>query len=169
MKIIAEIIGYAAVLCAFIMFQQTDRKRLIFCKLIIDFLWITHFAMLGGYTIVCTTSISVFRELVFINRDKPFFKGRIWLWIFIALYAATPIVTWKGIYSIFPAMASIAATVSFWVKSVKETKKISLLVAIGQLIYEIAINSYAAITNELVTIASILISFFRGWKKMKVE
>ena len=61
MKIIAEIIGYAAVLCAFIMFQQTDRKRLIFCKLIIDFLWITHFAMLGGYTIVCTTSISVFR------------------------------------------------------------------------------------------------------------
>lgn len=55
MKIIAEIIGYAAVLGAFIMFQQTERKRLIFCKLIIDFLWITHFAIYiyFGFQRVC--------------------------------------------------------------------------------------------------------------------
>lgn len=164
MKIIAEIIGYTAVLGAFILFQQTDRKRLIFCKLILDFLWIVHFVMIGGYTTACTAFISIFRELVFVNCDKPFFKGRIWLWIFIALYAVTPIFTWRGICSIFPAMASMGATVSFWVKSVKTTKKIALLVAMGQLVYEIAVNSYAAITNELVTIASILISFFRGCK-----
>ncbi len=161
MKIIAEIIGYVAVFCVFLMFQQTDRKKLIFCKLIIDFLWIIHFALLGGYTIVCTTSIAVFRELVFINRDKPFFKSSIWLWLFIVLYAVTPIFTWEGIYSIFPVISSIIATVSLWIKSVKKTKAISLLVSSSQLIYEVALNSYSAMTYEIATIISILISFFR--------
>ncbi len=160
-KIIAEVIGYVAVFFAFIMFQQTSRKRLIFCKLIIDFLWITHFAMLGGYTIVCTTSISVLRELVFINRDKRFFSSRIWLFAFLLFYAATPIFTWEGIHSIFPAISSIAATVSLWVQSVNRTKQISLMVSISQLIYEAVVCSYAAMTGEVVTILSIIISFIR--------
>lgn len=165
MKIIAELIGYAAVLSAFVMFQQTDRKRLIFCKLIIDILWITHFAMLGGYTIVCTTSVAVIREIVFINRDKRIFSSQIWLWIFIAVYTVIPVLTWEGIHSIFPALSSIAATFSLWVRSVRRTKEISLFVALSQLVYEIAVGSYAAVTNEIVTITSIIISFLRERKK----
>ena len=161
MKLIAEIIGYIAVICVFFMFQQTERKKLILCKLIIDFLWIIHFALLGGFTIVCTTSIAVFRELIFINRDKPFFKSNFWLWLFIGLYAITPIFTWEGIHSIFPVISSIIATVSLWIKSVKRTKAISLAVSSSQLIYEVVLNSYSAMTYEIVTIISILISFFR--------
>lgn len=48
-KTVAEIIGFIAVASAFVMFQQTERKKLIFCKLIIDLLWIIHLGMLGGY------------------------------------------------------------------------------------------------------------------------
>ena len=161
MKIIAEIIGCGAILSVFFMFQQTERKRLIFCKLIIDFLWIAHFLLLGGYTIVCTTVIAVFRELVFINRHKPFFKSSAWLWLFIGLYTITPIFTWEGIYSIFPVISSIIATVSLWLESVKKTKVISLFVSSSQLVYEVALNSYSAMSYEIVTIISILISFFR--------
>ena len=165
MKIIAEIIGYAAVLLVFFMFQQNVRKKLIFCKLLIDFLWIIHFALLGGYTIVYTTSIAVFRELVFINRDRPFFKSVAWLWLFIALYIITPVFTWEGIYSIFPVISSVVATVSLWVKSVKKTKAISLVVSSSQLVYEAALKSYSAMTYEIVTIISILISFLRKRNK----
>lgn len=168
MKLIAEIIGYIAILCSFVMFQQSDRKRLIFCKLIMDFLWIAHFVLLGGYTVACTTFIAVFRELVFYNRDKRLFNSPVWLGVFIALYAMTPIITWEGIYSIFPAISSIIATVSFWLKSVKKTKLLSLFVAVGQLIYEISIKSYAAVTNEIVTVSSILISFARGLRKKQL-
>ncbi|MBO5200299.1 MAG: YgjV family protein [Clostridia bacterium] len=160
-KVIAEIIGYVAVFFAFVMFQQTHRKRLILCKLIIDLLWITHFVMLGGYTIVCTTSISVFRELVFINRDKRFFSSKFWLFAFILFYAASPIFTWEGIHSIFPALSSVAATISLWVRSVKRTKQISLAVSVSQLIYEAVVCSYAAMTGEIVTIVSIIIYFIR--------
>ena len=161
MKLIAEIIGAVAVLTSFVMFQQTNRKRLIFCKFIMDLLWIAHFIILGGYTIVCTTSISVFREIVFINKDKPFFKSKIWLLIFVSLYISALFFTWEGIFSVFPVMSSVAATVSFWIDSVKKTKTISLFVSISQIIYSIARNSYSAITNELVTISSIIISFIR--------
>ena len=161
MKIIAEIIGIAAVLTSFIMFQQTNRKRLIFCKFVMDLLWIIHFIMLGGYTIVFTTSISVFREIVFINNDKPFWGSRVWLLVFILLYSSGLFFTWEGIYSIFPVMSSIAATISFWIQSVKKTKIISFFVSLSQIVYSLARNSYSGITNELVTITSILVSFLR--------
>lgn len=160
-KTVAEIIGGFAVAGAFVMFQQTERKRLIFCKLIIDLLWIIHLAMLGGYTGLCITVIAVFRELVFMNRDKPFFSSNLWLYLFILLYALTPIFTWQGIFSIFPAISASLASVSFWMKSVKKTKCISILVSCSQLVYVISINSYSAIVNEAVTLTSIIISLIR--------
>lgn len=166
-KIIAEIIGYAAVLTSFVMFQQTERKRLIGCKLIMDILWIIHFLMLGGYTIVATTSISVLREIVFFNKDKPIFKSKKWLFVFIIFYALTPILTWEGYYSIFPAVSSIIATIGLWVDSVKKTKNISFWVCVGQIIYAIVRRSYAAVTNEVITMSSIIISKIRSIRGRK--
>ena len=148
MKLIAEIIGGSAVLFSFVMFQQNKRKNLILCKLIIDILWIIHFIILGGYTIVCTTSISFFRELVFINNDKPFWGSKNWLYLFILLYIGALFFTWQGFYSIFPVISSIAATISFWIDSVKKTKIISFFVSISQIVYCISRRSYSAITNE---------------------
>ena len=165
MKLIAEIIGCLAVLSSFIMFQQTERKRLIFCKLIIDFLWITHLAILGAYTGVCITAIAVFRELIFINQDKAIFKNQCWLWLFIAFYVVTPIFTWQGISSILPAMSSIANTVGFWLKSVKKMKCVSIFSSASQLAYGILINSYSVMANETVIIISILISLIRKREK----
>ena len=136
-------------------------KRLIFGKLVTDLLWITHFLLLGGYTMACISSIAVFRGIVFINRDKRFFKSKLWLYFFIALSLLTPALTWEGIHSIFPAISSTAATIGFWSESVKKTKTISLFVSVNQIIYCVARNSYAAITNEIVTITSILISLLR--------
>ena len=168
MKIIAEIIGFVAVLMTFVMFQQTKRKKLIFCKLITDVLWIIHFLMLGGYTIVFTTLISAFREVVFINNDKHFWGSRVWLFIFIIFYISALVFTWDSIYSIFPVVSSIAATVSFWIKSVKKTKTISFFVSISQIIYSISRRSYSAIVNELVGITSLIVSFFRIRKDGKI-
>ena len=162
MKLIAEIIGGSAVLLSFVMFQQNKRKNLILCKLIMDILWIVHFILLGGFTIVCTTSISFFRELICINKDKPFWGRKVWLYVFIALYIGALVFTWQDFYSIFPVISSIAATISFWIDSVKKTKTISFFVSISQIIYSISRRSYSAITNELVTISSIVISFIRN-------
>lgn len=164
-----ELLGFAAVFVGFLMFQQRDRKRLIFCKLLCDILWILHFLFLGANTIVCTTFISVLREFVFFNKDKPLFQKKIWLFLFVFLYATTPIYTWKGIYCIFPAFSSILATVAFWSSSVKNTKKISFCVAISQIIYEIAVKSYSAIINELISISSIVISFIRDAKNKNIQ
>lgn len=160
-KAVAEVIGFLAVASAFVMFQQTERNKLIFCKLIIDLLWIVHLAMLGGWTGLCITVIAVFRELVFMNRDKPIFNSNFWLYLFILLYALTPIFTWQNVFSIFPAVSASLASVSFWMKSVKKTKYLSILVSCSQLVYVISINSYSAIINEVVTITSIVISLIR--------
>lgn len=161
LKLIGEIVGYIAVVSAFVMFQQTDRKRLIFCKLIIDILWVIHFGFLGGYTGLCITAINVGRELIFMNRDKPIFKSKLWLCMFIALYAVTPVFTWQGAVSIFPAVSATIASISFWSRSVKKTKLLSALVSLNQFVYEASIHYYSAMTNEVVTLTSIFISFIR--------
>lgn len=166
MKIIAEIVGYMAVATTFIMNQQSSRKRIILFRLIMDFLWITHFLLLhDGYTIVLTTTIAVFRELVFYNRDKKFFSSKIWLAVFIVITASTPIFSWIGIVSIFPAINAILATVSFWIKSVKTTKKLLFLSSVCQMIYLIAVQSYSAITGEILAMMSIIFFFIRNYKK----
>lgn len=167
MKIIAEIIGYIAMATSFVMNQQSSRKRIILFKLLMDFLWIAHFLMIGGYTIVLTTSIAVFREFVFINRDKKFFSSNIWLAVFIVLTASTPIFSWIGVVSIFPAVSSILATISFWIKSVKTTKKLLFLSSVCQMVYVISVHSYSAITGEILTMTSIIIFFIRTYKREK--
>lgn len=166
-KFFIELVGFAAIFLAIVMYQQNDRKKLIFFKLLIDILWVVHYLPLNRYTIVLTSCINILREFVFYNKEKPFFKSRIWVALFIGAYAVSPILTWRDIFSIFPPISSIITSIALWCDSVKRTKIISLCVAISQLVYGISANSLANISNEILSISSIIVSFIRNRFKNK--
>ena len=162
MEILGQLIGFAAMGVSFFIYQQKKRENVIILKLITEFLWIAHFAFIGGYTAMTTTGIAVFSEIVFLNNDKKIFSGKWCLYFFIAAFFASLIFTYDGIASVFPVISSSIATIGFWNKKVSKMQVFFFIQSIGMLIYNIVVFSIAGICNELITISSLIIAIIRN-------
>lgn len=164
MKLFAEIIGYAAVLVSFFIFQQKERKKVLSLKLLDDVLWATHFYLLGGFTNSYTTIVAIFRECIFYNKDKAWAKNKIWIAIFTIFFVVVGITSWDGIYSIFPVINSTLSTVGFWSNSTKRTKLLILPGAMGMALYSIKYHSMSSLLAQVITLLSIAVFFVREYK-----
>lgn len=164
-EIIGQVIGFVAVIFALFIFIQKERKKLLVFKLITDFLWIAHFFMIGAYTPMLVTSVAVFRELIFINRDKyKILKKKIIPAIFSLIFVFMAVLSWNGIKSLLSATGSGLATFAFYESKVGRIRLISFFVSCLMLINGIAYGSFANIFNEIITMVSITIGFLKGRK-----
>lgn len=163
---LGQAIGVIAMVESFFIFQVTDRKKMVALKLIDDVLWVTHFILIGGYTAALTTGIAIFREIIFYFKgNKKWASSTVWAFIFSLAFAACAPLTWTGIFSIFPAAASVVSTWVFWVNRTEIAKLIQLPSAICMFIYSIVFSSYSGAITQVITIASIAIFFARHFIK----
>ena len=135
---IGQAIGVIAMVESFVIYQVTDRKKMVALKLLDDVLWVIHFILIGGYTAMLTTGIAVCAPL-----------------------------TWANIFSIFPAAASVVSTWVFWVNKTETAKLIQLPSALCMFIYSIVYSSYSGVLTQIITIASIALFFARYFIKNK--
>jgi hypothetical protein len=167
---IGQAVGVIAMCESFFIFQVTDRRKMLALKLLDDLLWITHHILIGGYTAALTTSIAVFREIIFYYKGrKPWASNVLWAIGFSLVFAACAPLTWVNIFSIFPAMASVVATWSFWVNKTNVTKLIQLPSAVCMFIYCIVYSSYSGVLTQIITIISIALFFARSFIKKGEE
>ena len=68
--IIGQAIGILDILFSYFIFSQKNNKSILKFKLMSDLMWVAHFMLIGAYTGMATTSLSLIREILFINRDK---------------------------------------------------------------------------------------------------
>lgn len=169
MNLFVQIIGYAAVLVSFFIFQQKDRKRVLLLKLLDDVLWATHFYLLGGFTNAYTTIVAIFREGIFYNKDKAWAKNKIWIVIFTIFFVAVGITGRDGVYSIFPVINSTLSTVGFWSNSTKRTKLLILPGAFGMALYSVRYHSMSSLLAQVITILSIAVFFLREYGSKRKE
>lgn len=111
--IIAQIFGAVGILAFIMLYQFNSMKNVLKTKMVMDVLWAVHYLLLGAASAFAVNAICLVRECVFLNDDKKIFKSQIWLLVFVAFNIVSAIVTWKGYFSIIPAMASTLATISF--------------------------------------------------------
>lgn len=166
---IGQILGFLAIATEFVIYQQKTKKGLILVKLIADLIWTTHFLLIGGWTGAATTAVAIFREIVFyFSSGKKWAQHKAWVVLFSCVFFSCSILTWKGIYSLFPAICSVISTVAFRVNSPRKTKLLQIPSVVAMLIYNGIILSYAGMINGVLSLASIIIFFLReGWKKRK--
>ena len=69
MQIAAQIFGALGMAALFMSYQQTQRKRLIGCKLTADVMWVVHYLLLGAVGGAIPNFVGIFRELVFMRRS----------------------------------------------------------------------------------------------------
>ncbi len=162
MKLLAQAFGVGAMIALFTLYQQKDRKRLLFSKLCADVCWVIHYFLLGGFGGMIPNLVGIFRELIFVRREEKSWANKaVWPILFVFCGWALGIFTFKSPINILPIAASTFVTVSLWVKKPRLTKIISIPVNISFLIYDAFVGSYIGIVNESVSILSIIISFIK--------
>ena len=163
---IAQVFGAAAIVDSFIIFQQTDRRRLLVLKMLQDICWLTHYLLLSAYSAAATSAICFFRGIVFYNNSKKWASSRWWLFGFITLYAVSAILTWEDVFCLFPGLSSTLSAIAFWVKDTRKTKMLSIGASGSTLVYNIthsrSVPVYIGIT---MTVTSSVISLIKHRKK----
>lgn len=168
MQILSWVFGIGAMAALFMLYQQTERKRLLGCKLCADVCWVVHYFCLGAYGGMVPNFVGIFRELVFVRRDKARWAGGIWVPIFfILLNWGIGISTFQRPINIIPIAASTLVTISLWLRRPDLTKLLSVPVSLAFLTYDILVASYIGVVNESIALASILLSYIKEKKGTK--
>ncbi len=163
--IISWVFGLGAMISLFMIYQQKDRKKLLFAKLSADLCWVIHYLCIMAPGGAIPNFVGIFRELVFINREEKKWANRlIWPLLFIIINLSLGIASAKEPINLLPVTASVFVTISLWLKNPILTKIISVPVSLAFLIYDIFVHSYIGIVNESIAICSIIISFITSRK-----
>ncbi|HJA93378.1 MAG TPA: YgjV family protein [Candidatus Eisenbergiella merdipullorum] len=162
MGIVTQLFGIGAMVSLFIVYQQKTRKKLIAAKLSADIFWVLHYFCLGGIAGMIPNFIGIFRELIFINRQRrKWADSVIWPVLFILLTWCLGARTFHSLFNILPITASTFVTISLWINDPKLTKIISVPVSLSFFLYDIYVRSYIGMINELISITSILLFFIK--------
>ncbi len=166
LNMIAQVFGIGAMVSLFAIYQQSKRRGLILCKLCADICWVIHYFCLGGYGGMVPNFVGIFRELVFMQRDKKRWASRWFIPVlFILVNWGIGFTTFRSPINILPIAASTFVTVSLWLRKPRLTKILSIPVSLTFLIYDLIIGSYIGMVNESIAIVSIVISFIRQRRK----
>ena len=160
---IGEIAGLLATAVSFFIFQQKKRKNILLFKVICDILWILHFFLLQAYSGMALSMVACLRGIVFyrIGSRREGEKALPLLFLFLLLNTAGIGLMWSGPWSICSLISGWLATVAYWQTSPLRFKILSLAVCASQLTYAIGIGSRSSLLNELITLSSIGLFFFR--------
>lgn len=167
MELIGQSIGFLAIVASVLIYQQTNRNRLLICKAVSDVLWILHFFLLGAYTGAVVTCIALGREVLFFKSSPQDKKGKWILFAFMGISTLSTILTWKSIFSILALFGSLISIVSFWVGNPKLSRILAFPVSVCMLIYGVSNGSVAALINEVLVLTSSVIGVVRYDLKLK--
>lgn len=163
MNYVGQLIGILAIGISALIYAQTSRFKMVFLKLVTDVLWIIHHISIHSYTASATTAIAIVRECVFLPRRRHGFNA-VTVCVFSSLFIAASLITWKDIFSIFPAIASVLSTFAFGNKRVRLIQIFAFLSSVCMLIYGIHYLSIPTVINEILVEGSISVSLIKEFK-----
>lgn len=159
---IAQVVGFLAMFCAIICFQQRDRKRILLWQFIVCSLWTAHFIILGVATGAAINSLQVVRTIIFSRREtNKWAQWPGWVVIFILITVSLGIVTWESPLSLLPVIGTSFSTVSLWMKKPFTIRMLTFPVSVSWGIYDLVSGSFSGACNEVFCIISIIIAIIR--------
>jgi len=160
--IIAQIIGIVLLIVLVLMWQQTNKKRLLFFGIIGSTLSVIQYVLLNAITGASLELINSVRNIIFYffekNNKKP---SVIVLIVFIMISIAIGMFTWQNLYSIIPIIVIIIYAYGLWQSDIKITRILACVYAAGITIYHILILAYTGAITSMIVCISIIISIIR--------
>lgn len=167
--IITQGIGFVGVLFFIISFQIKSNRKLFIMQLLGSGMFCCQFFLLGAYSgMVSLLAIMARNALLIKVRDWPWVRSQKTLAAFLVICIGCVALTWQGPVSLLPLLAMVGTTVAYWTDNAQKIRLGILVFDVpGWLIYDIIVGSWGGVVNELITLASVLISIRRyGWKAM---
>lgn len=170
-RILAQVIGIAAMGFNILSYQRKTRSGAIAFQFCGSFLFAVNFWLLGATMGCILNLISTVRAAVFLNRDRAKANHPAWLVFFLSTFALSYILTFTVlgkeatlfnlIIEFLPVIGMTATTLSFRKHDAATIRRYGLISSPCWLIYNIAVFSLGAILCEVMSLGSILIGIFR--------
>lgn len=122
---IAQILGFLAIGITCVVFSRTKKEKMLFFKILQDVLWTAHYLLLGLWTPVATSLVSVTRSSVYLICGKKKASPAIPA-LFLGLNILCGLLTWDNVYSILPVFAYCLPVIGFWMKNPRHVKMVQI-------------------------------------------
>lgn len=165
--VIAQIIGFIALVENFFIYLSNRRERILKLKLLSDGLWMVNYILMGGLSGALLNGIAIFREYVFLKRDTQKWAGLPWWpFVFVGLTWLSPAMDWIQLgritlLPVLPTLGSMSLVIGLAQKKTAVTKLCSMVDGILWLTYAASIGNITAIISSAIGITSSLIGLVR--------
>ncbi len=161
MNFLVDGLGVLGIATTVMIFQQKERKPLLYWKLATDFIWLLHYLLLGAYSACVTTAVSIFRSAVFLHADRKWAQSPAWLYIFLGASLGLTLLVWQDMYSLLTLTGSFLSIIAYWMKNPRITRFLSVPSAACILVYNIAYHSREGVLCDTFLIISAIVGIVR--------
>ena len=166
-EIIAQILGFTAVLFSLLSFQFQKGKTFFLFQFLLMLFFSVQFLLLGSYSGFALNIIGVFNSLIyyFKSENKRFAQGPMWLVIFSVAYLGAGLVvsltTGKWL-EFLPSVAMVFNLFTRYSGNLKAIRLAQLLVSSPfWFAYDFVAGSYGGCLNEVLAVSSAAIALIR--------
>lgn len=156
-----QLIGFVPTLLIVLAQQRGERRLLLKAQFTASAIWIVHYALLGAYTGAAINALGLVRATVCYYNDRRWARSRVWLALFVLLYAASPLLTWDGWYCLLLGLAMVLTTVALWVRSMTVNRLLFLINSPLVLVYNLFAHSYSCAVIEAAAFVSFAAAVWR--------
>ena len=161
MNLLVDGLGILGIAATVMIFQQKERKPLLYWKLVTDVFWLLHYLFLGAYAACVTTVVSIFRSAVLLHADRKWAQSPAWLYIFLGTSLTLTLLVWQDMYSLLTLAGSFLSITAYWMKKPRITRLLSLPSAACILVYNIAYHSREGVLCDTFLIISAIVGIIR--------
>lgn len=166
---LGQMIGIIGVVCFIISFQIKSNAALYFTQMLGCAAFCVQFLLLEAYSGCIIVVICIVRNLFLLKiNDWKIVRWKGWVVIVITLSAVVTAIVWKGFQDIFSFLAIAVGTIGLWTNNAQKIRLVNLICCSPcWLIYDVLVQAWTGVLNEIIVLSSILISIYRfGWKNM---
>lgn len=155
--ILAQIFGLLGALSMILSNWQKTRNKILSLLIFDSIFYSLQYLLLEAYSGAFTNIVGILRIIIFKNKDKyQILQNDYFLFSIIIVYTLIGILTYNGLTSIFPVIASILYSVVLWQDDVRKIRLGTTIMIISWLIYNIVVGAYlSAVIEAILLISSI--------------
>ena len=171
MKIIANIIGIAAVILFVLSYQQKTRRGIVICNSVSRGLYVLQYLLVFAFEGAVLDIVGIIASVLAQNKDKPIIKKNLKLIIIGVnlVIILTGILLYKNIFSLLPMFGVLLHIGAFWLTNEKHIRRISFLGSPFWFIYNLISGAYGSAIGDMMTMVSIVLAMIRYKDFKKTE
>ena len=147
--ILAQTFAFLSSLCLLFSFWKKKRKQILFFQILDSTFDILQYFLLGAYTGSLISLLGMACAFTFTKTNNRLFQA-----LFLLLYMLVSIMTFNGLISIIPLIASLVYTIVTWNKKERNIRLFSIIVFLLWFIYDILVKAYVSSITDIILIIS---------------